>query len=156
MEISDWIETNLKKVSELEYTRREAYEIIGQHPKLQLVYMLDKSAGFKIESSFGNIHISIGENMDVENYQLETILREVSFASGIPQYAMKTRSRKREIVEARQAYMIIAESLKVASLERIGEFVERDHTTVLHAKKQGHLESIKLIIRKTRLKQDVC
>jgi ATP-dependent RNA circularization protein (DNA/RNA ligase family) len=51
----------------------------------------------------------------------------------IPQDVLASPARKREIVEARQIFMVILRKETEASLAEIGAFVNRDHATVLHA-----------------------
>lgn len=53
----------------------------------------------------------------------------------IPLDKMVSRSRKRDVVEARQIAMHISEKKKLGTLENIGIVYNRDHSTVLHAKK---------------------
>ena len=82
---------------------------------------------------------------------LELILSKVCKVSGLNIEALKTKSRKRELVEARQAFFIIAANLTNKSLFKIGAMVNRDHATVIHAKDNAHIPEIKQIIAKTNL-----
>jgi chromosomal replication initiator protein len=53
---------------------------------------------------------------------------------GLPVEAVKSKTRKREIVQARQIAMYFAKDLTKASLKNIGmHFGGRDHSTVIHA-----------------------
>src|SRR3546814_18496658 len=52
----------------------------------------------------------------------------------IPVKSVKSKSRKREIVQARQISMYLAKSHTKASLKSIGQFFGgRDHSTVIYA-----------------------
>lgn len=52
----------------------------------------------------------------------------------IPVEHVKSKTRKREVVQARQISMYFAKDLTKASLKNIGSyFGNRDHSTVIHA-----------------------
>ena len=52
----------------------------------------------------------------------------------IPVEQVKSKTRKREIVQARQISMFLAKAFTKNSLKTIGEhFGGRDHTTVIHS-----------------------
>lgn len=54
--------------------------------------------------------------------------------TGIPYYIMQQKTRKKEVVEARQIAMTVLKKHSNLSLKNIGKlFGNRDHTTVLHA-----------------------
>lgn len=64
-----------------------------------------------------------------------TIAKAVSEATEISMEALKSKSRKREIVEARQIAMAIMCKERCGSLAEIGFFFGgRDHSTVIHAR----------------------
>ncbi len=84
-------------------------------------------------------------------YSLEYILKEVSRVVDIPVEALKTPSRKRENTEARFAYFLLSMELTSKSLTKIGAIIPRHYASVLHAKKNAHLPSIKKIIKNTNL-----
>jgi chromosomal replication initiator protein len=73
--------------------------------------------------------------IDVEGVTPEYVKRTVSFVTGVPEEAMKSKSRKREIVEARQIAMdLIKEEFDHISLKDIGlMFGGRYHSTVIHS-----------------------
>jgi hypothetical protein len=54
---------------------------------------------------------------------------------GIPEEALKTKTRKRTIVEPRQVVMWFRKKNTKESLAEIGERYGKDHATVLHAVK---------------------
>lgn len=65
------------------------------------------------------------------NAVLEEILREVAAATGIPGHEICGRGRTAPVARARQiAYFVAAQ--KGVTQTRIGEFFNRDHTTVGH------------------------
>lgn len=67
---------------------------------------------------------------------LATISNTVSSFTGIPLSVMFLKTRKREVVEARQLSMTFAKVFTNCSLRTIGdEFGGKDHATVLHAEK---------------------
>jgi len=67
---------------------------------------------------------------------IRVIVRAVSNDCNIPIPDMLLKSRKRELVQARQIAMTIASILTSAALSRVGsEIGGKDHATVLHARK---------------------
>jgi len=75
---------------------------------------------------------------DIENEYLYKILKQVSVVAEISIDAMQGKSRKPEIVIARQLYCYLAYTLKTfnVSYARIGSFICRDHTTVIYSIKK--------------------
>ncbi len=74
----------------------------------------------------------------------EAILQHVVSCYGVDMKSINSKSRKREIVWARQAAMSLCKKYTTQSVSRIGQVVgNRDHATVLHALKnvQDLLES---------------
>ncbi len=65
---------------------------------------------------------------------IESIQRAVCDYFGIPEDLIRAKTRKQEIVNARQIAMYIAKELTNSSLKTIGlHFGGRDHSTVIHA-----------------------
>tara|TARA_B100000579_G_scaffold421979_1_gene423441 strand:- start:257 stop:1588 length:1332 start_codon:yes stop_codon:yes gene_type:complete len=65
---------------------------------------------------------------------MEDVVRRVSALFGIPEENLVGKSRKKEIVEARQTAMFLCRSILDSSLSSVGlYFGGRDHTTVMHA-----------------------
>ena len=65
---------------------------------------------------------------------MEDVVRKVSELSGIPEEGIVGKSRKKEIVEARQTAMFLCRNILESSLSSVGMyFGGRDHTTVMHA-----------------------
>ena len=65
---------------------------------------------------------------------MEDVVRKVSELFGIPEEGLVGKSRKKEIVEARQAAMFLCRNILDSSLSSVGMyFGGRDHTTVMHA-----------------------
>ena len=76
---------------------------------------------------------SIVQNIDVE-VNIDYIQKYVSNYFDVTIELLKAKTRKREIVVARQVAMYLAKDLTNHSLPEIGDaFGGRDHTTVLHA-----------------------
>jgi chromosomal replication initiator protein len=79
---------------------------------------------------------------------MEDIVRKVSELSGIPEGGIVGKSRKKEIVEARQTAMFLCRHILESSLSSVGlYFGGRDHTTVMHA--------IKTIEKKKVIKKNI-
>lgn len=96
------------------------------------------------------------------------IVKIVSLETGVTIEAIKIKTRKREIVEARQIAMWMLKRHTKLSLEAIGEYFENDHehvfdhATVLHAIRtvnnlretnkdfRDKFETVKLAVEKTR------
>ena len=67
---------------------------------------------------------------------MEDIVRKVSDVSKVPENEIIGKSRKMELVEARQISMYLCRDIMGTSLNNIGVyFGGRDHTTVMHAVK---------------------
>ncbi len=152
MEIELIIDKYLSECRNGNITFRQAMtEIDRESTNYRLSYFSEEYAiftGFKTKRSFKVQNVSVFE---VEDSQLEEILKEVSKASDISIEAIKNPSRKREIVEARHAYCILAMQLTKKSLKQIGDLINREHATVLHAKSNAHIPEIQQIIAKTGL-----
>lgn len=71
-------------------------------------------------------------------YALPHILHQVSKMTGISIEELKSKSRKREVVDARFVYYRRAKEKTRHSLIEIGKLVHRDHTTVLHGIKEAN------------------
>lgn len=66
----------------------------------------------------------------------ETIIERVSLKTGLSKKAIKSKSRKKELVMARNVCMYLMKKHTILSLATIGAtFGKRDHSTVLHALK---------------------
>ncbi len=67
---------------------------------------------------------------------LQTIRRTVCDYLNVDETSLESKSRKREIVDARQISMYLAKEYTSKSLSTIGQFIgKKDHSTVLHAYK---------------------
>ncbi len=86
------------------------------------------------------------------NLTVEEIQQEVCAYYKVPNDMMRAKTRKKEVVLARQIAMYLTKKLTKHSLKTIGlHFGGRDHTTVIHA-----LESIEnLVIADTQIKSDL-
>ena len=69
----------------------------------------------------------------VEHFSLlKSILIDVSRKTGIKIELLQSKSREREVVDARFVYFRRAKEIGRFSLARIGREVNKDHATVLH------------------------
>ena len=71
------------------------------------------------------------------NFLME-ILRDVSKKTGVSMELLQSKSRDREITDARFIYFRRAKERTKYSLKRIGMEVNRDHATVLHGIKEAN------------------
>lgn len=71
-------------------------------------------------------------------YALPHILHQVSKMTGISIEELKSKSRKREVVDARFVYYRHARATTRESLARIGKLVKRDHSGVVHGIREAH------------------
>lgn len=80
---------------------------------------------------------------EVKNITIDDIIKTVCKHFGLELNAIHTKSRKREVVQARQVAMYLAKNKTDFSTSKIGKFIgNKDHATVLHACKtvKGQLE----------------
>jgi chromosomal replication initiation ATPase DnaA len=67
------------------------------------------------------------------NVSKEEILEIISQECDVPLSEITTRCRKKEVVNARFIFCAVMKKHFTYSLTRIGGFVHRDHTSVIHA-----------------------
>ena len=83
---------------------------------------------------------------------MEDVVRKVSELSGISEKGIVGKSRKQEIVEARQTAMFLCRHVLDSSLSSVGiYFGGRDHTTVMHAIKVIEKKQVD----KTKIKDNI-
>lgn len=68
-----------------------------------------------------------------KNKELLEILQKVCDASGIMPHDILSKTRKREIVIARQLFCYITVKYFNYTLKNVGNFLNRDHSTVVHS-----------------------
>ena len=68
-----------------------------------------------------------------KNKELTEILQKVCDASGIMPHDIISKNRKREIVIARQLFCYITIKYFNYTLKNVGNFLNRDHSTVIHS-----------------------
>ena len=73
--------------------------------------------------------------LNAAKIKCEEILRIVSEIEDVRMDALSSRTRKRDVVEARQIFCWLCKKHTKASLESIGTFVRRDHSTAIHSVK---------------------
>ena len=84
----------------------------------------------------------------MRDLSMEDIVRKVSELTGISEEGIVGKSRRKEIVEARQTAMFLCRNILDNSLSSVGMyFGGRDHTTVMH--------SIKIIEKKKSNKKNI-
>ena len=84
----------------------------------------------------------------MRDLSMEDIVRKVSELTGISEEGIVGKSRRKEIVEARQTAMFLCRNILDNSLSSVGMyFGGRDHTTVMH--------SIKIIEKKKSDKKNI-
>ena len=73
-------------------------------------------------------------NRKIHNINIESITKTVCDRLNITENKIRDKTRKKEIVQARQLAMYLSKELTNASLKTIGlHFGGRDHSTVVHA-----------------------
>ena len=93
----------------------------------------------------------VGEQVS-RDLSMEDVVRKVVEITGVNENNIVGKSRKKEIVEARQTAMFLCRNLLDASLSSVGLFFGgRDHTTVMHAIKA--IEKKK--VEKTKVNQNI-
>lgn len=93
----------------------------------------------------------VGEQAS-RDLSMEDVVRKVVEITGVDENNIVGKSRKKEIVEARQTAMFLCRSLLDASLSSVGLFFGgRDHTTVMHAIKTIEQKKTK----KTKVNQNI-
>jgi chromosomal replication initiator protein len=84
----------------------------------------------------------------MRDLSMEDIVRKISELTGISEEGLVGKSRRKEIVEARQTAMFLCRNILDNSLSSVGMyFGGRDHTTVMHA--------IKIIEKKKSDKKNI-
>jgi len=121
-------------------------EFIAKHIKNNIrdlegaiIRILAKSSLMNIEIDFGLVKDVIKERVGSSftyDISIEDVVRKVSEASKVSEREIIGKSRKMELVEARQISMYLCRDIMGLSLNNIGiYFGGRDHTTVMHALK---------------------
>ena len=78
--------------------------------------------------------VSLAVRVEQKQLSVQSIQETVCKYFNLEQAAIQTRSRKREIVQARQITMFLAKKYTDCSFSQIGKIVgKKDHATVLHA-----------------------
>jgi len=81
---------------------------------------------------------------------LADILETVSLVANVSIDALKNKGRKREVVDARNAFMLLANSYNIYTQETIEHFVNKKHGSLFHAQKNAHLKEISEIVIKSK------
>lgn len=68
-----------------------------------------------------------------KNKELLEILQKVCDASGIMPHDILSKTRKREVVIARQLFCYLTMTYYNYTLVQVGRFLNRDHSTVIHS-----------------------
>ena len=121
-------------------------EFIAKHIKNNIrdlegaiIRILAKSSLMNVEIDFGLVKDVIKERVGSSftyDISIEDVVRKVSEESKVSEREIIGKSRKMELVEARQISMYLCRDIMGLSLNNIGiYFGGRDHTTVMHALK---------------------
>ena len=78
-------------------------------------------------------HIESLIKISNQGREIDNILAAVSLATKVSIRDIKSSSRKREVVEARNIYIYLANNSEKYSNREIGQLVNRDHSTVNHS-----------------------
>ncbi len=114
----------------------------GSYPKNKhkLKYLLERIAqleakNIELENKLIKLNTKFNLVFDQKYsaYSLDTITMAACDFFHVEQHQIKKKTRKREIVLARQACMQIAYRKSKLSLKEIGEYFDRDHSTVIHS-----------------------
>ena len=111
-----------------------------------IIRILAKSSLMNREIDFSLVKDVIKERIGssfTADLSIEDIVRKVSDVSRVPEKEIIGKSRKMELVEARQVSMYLCRDIMGISLNNIGVyFGGRDHTTVMHAVKTINKKSL--------------
>jgi len=160
MDINTWININLKVYIDGNCTFTSACKFITNHPDLRLLRYSDQLATFKLKTVVFETELTIENPHSHLNINPEKILNRVASVCNIHPEALKTKDRSRQYAEARMAYFLIGLhyrdiGVNSITLNNLGNLVNRDHCTVLYSKKLSHLPTIKNIIAKTQMLQNL-
>jgi chromosomal replication initiation ATPase DnaA len=86
-------------------------------------------------------YFAIPGMQNTTSLQPEYILQTLCDKFKIPESLIKSPSRKQEIKDCRQVYMICAWIFSSYSSAYIGNVVNRDHATVVHARRLYNLDN---------------
>jgi len=147
----------------------DVIEFIARHVKSNvrdlegtIIRILARSSLMNQEIDFVLVREVVKERVGktiVSDLTIEDVVRRVSEISNVPEKEIVGKSRKMEIVQARQVSMFLCRIVLGTSLNTIGVyFGGRDHTTVMHAvktitKKQKNDNKIGKMVEK--LKQEL-
>ena len=119
-------------------------EFIATHMKSNIrdlegtiIRLLARSSLMNQDIDYDLVHDVVKERLGkkpLEDLSIEDIVRKVSQISRVAEKDIVGKSRKKDLVQARQAAMFLCRTLLDVSLNNIGVyFGGRDHTTVIHA-----------------------
>ena len=147
----------------------DVIEFIARHVKSNvrdlegtIIRILARSSLMNQEIDFVLVRDVVKERVGktiVSDLTIEDVVRRVSEISNVPEKEIVGKSRKMEIVHARQVSMFLCRTVLGTSLNNIGVyFGGKDHTTVMHAvktitKKQKNNHKIGKMVKK--LKQEL-
>ena len=93
----------------------------------------------------------VGQRVN-RDLSMEDVVRKVVEITGVNENNIVGKSRKKEVVEARQTAMFLCRNLLDASLSSVGvHFGGRDHTTVMHAIRSVETKRLK----KSKMNQNI-
>tara|TARA_R110001606_G_scaffold9141_2_gene39864 strand:- start:541 stop:966 length:426 start_codon:yes stop_codon:yes gene_type:complete len=110
------------------------------------------------EFTFNELFRVISKELKIEDpsypvmYRFNDVVDTVTTLTGVSREKMRSRTRVRGIVDVRQVTMYLVEKYTRLTLSKTGELFNRDHATVLHAKKRvkdaknGYNEELRQIV----------
>lgn len=153
--VDEWIDINLKDCKDGLVSFVEAGQIIALHEKLDVFLVSNQRISIKHKSCVFDQVRHIDNPNAPKGITPEAVLEGIYKTTGFTTEALSTRSRVRELTEARFAFFLICLELKnndrmYASLGYIGALVKRNHATVIHARTLEHIPAIQKIINDTK------
>ena len=92
--------------------------------------------------TFNDLFEKITEELEIDNnlypkiYRFMDVINTIEIITGINEETIKSRTRRREVVDVRQVAMYLVQKYTRLNLKKTGELFNRDHATVLHAKRR--------------------
>lgn len=99
-----------------------------------------------------NMHVAISLRMSHPDYKnnlatgsdtinlyknrMDSVATAVSFCSGFSISELKAKTKKWDVVSARNIFCYICKEKKKVTLSAIGKYLNKDHTTIMHSVKQ--------------------
>lgn len=69
----------------------------------------------------------------MKDYNLDRFIEVISTKTGVSEKNIKSKSREKEFVFARHVFCYLAKKYTGHTLKAIGQYINRDHTSIIHA-----------------------